>query len=155
MTSKPLIRSGGSLVKGLQVSGSGLRIFGETDPNNHEPGFQPIISVSEFRFYLGIRQFLRTPKHVNTVYVEGLQLNLPPREHRNELNNMRPQDGKIKVIVDKFICDHAQLIINTLKPGKLRVKKLNAVRNNTLFERERTYLQALDREPVGNDIELF
>jgi chemotaxis protein CheD len=39
--------------------------------------------------------------------------------------------------------------------GKLRVKKLNAVRNNTLFERERTYLQALDREPVGNDIELF
>jgi hypothetical protein len=111
-----------SLVKGLQVSGSGLRIFGETDPNNHEPGFQPIISVSEFRFYLGIRQFLRTPKHVNTVYVEGLQLNLPPREHRNELNNMRPQDGKIKVIVDKFICDHAQLIINTLKPGKLPVE---------------------------------
>lgn len=39
--------------------------------------------------------------------------------------------------------------------GKLRVKKLNAVRNNTLFERERTYLQLLDREPVGNDIELF
>ena len=39
--------------------------------------------------------------------------------------------------------------------GKLRVKKLNAVRNNTLFERERSYLQALDREPVGNDIELF
>jgi chemotaxis protein CheD len=39
--------------------------------------------------------------------------------------------------------------------GKLRVKKLNAVRNNTLFERERTYLQALDSEPVGNDIELF
>jgi chemotaxis protein CheD len=39
--------------------------------------------------------------------------------------------------------------------GKLRVKKLNAVRNDTLFERERSYLQSLDREPVGNDIELF
>jgi chemotaxis protein CheD len=39
--------------------------------------------------------------------------------------------------------------------GKLRVKKLNAVRNNTLFERERNYLQALDSEPIGNDIELF
>ncbi len=39
--------------------------------------------------------------------------------------------------------------------GRLRVKKLNAVRNNTLFERERTYLQSLDCEPVGNDIELF
>src|SRR5579863_2073058 len=39
--------------------------------------------------------------------------------------------------------------------GKLRVKKLNSVRNNTLFERERNYMQALDNEPVGNDIELF
>lgn len=111
-----------SLVRGLLVSGSGLRIFGETDANNHEPGFQPIISVGEFRFHLGIRQFLRTPKHVDTVFVKGLQLNLPPREHRNELNQMRPQDGKIKIIVDGFICNQAQLIINTLRPGKLPVE---------------------------------
>lgn len=111
-----------SLVKGLLVSGSGLRIFGETDPNNHEPGFQPIISVSEFRFHLGVRQFLRTPKHVDTVFVKGLQLNLPPREHRAELNNMKPEGGKVKIIVDKFICDQAQLIVNTLRPGKLPVE---------------------------------
>jgi chemotaxis protein CheD len=39
--------------------------------------------------------------------------------------------------------------------GKLRVKKLNAVRNDTLYERERHYLEVLDRDPVGNDIELF
>ena len=39
--------------------------------------------------------------------------------------------------------------------GRLRVKKLNAVRNNTLFERERNYLAVLEKEPVGNDIELF
>jgi chemotaxis protein CheD len=39
--------------------------------------------------------------------------------------------------------------------GKLRVKKLNAVRNNTLYERERTYAEVLDKEAVGNDIELF
>ena len=111
-----------SLVRGLLVSGSGLRIFGETDPNNHEPGFQPIISVNEFRFHLGIRQFLRTPKHVDTVFVKGLQLNLPPRERRDELNNMRSQGGKTKIIVDRFICDQAQLIINTLRPGKLPVE---------------------------------
>jgi chemotaxis protein CheD len=41
------------------------------------------------------------------------------------------------------------------KSGKLRVKKLTAVRNDTLFERERHYLEVLDGEPVGNDIELF
>src|SRR5580658_11099261 len=42
-----------SLLKGLQVSGEGLRIFGDTDPNNHEPGVQPIISVAEFEFRMG------------------------------------------------------------------------------------------------------
>src|SRR5580704_11599840 len=39
-----------SLVSGLQVSGKGLRVFGDMDPNNHEPGFQPLISIAEFRF---------------------------------------------------------------------------------------------------------
>src|SRR3979409_152030 len=34
----------GSLVKGFQVSGEGLRLFGDGAPNNHEPGVQPLIS---------------------------------------------------------------------------------------------------------------
>jgi chemotaxis protein CheD len=39
--------------------------------------------------------------------------------------------------------------------GRLRVKKLKSVRNETLYERERHYLEVLDSEPMGNDIELF
>jgi hypothetical protein len=108
-----------SLLKGLQVSGAGLRIFGETDPNNYEPGFQPIINVAEFEFHMGIRDLFYSPIHVDTVYIKGLQLNLPPREHRSELSNMAPKGGKIAIIVDKFVSDKAQLIINTLRPGKL------------------------------------
>ncbi len=108
-----------SPLNGLQVWGSGLRIFGETDPNNHEPGFQPIINVAEFRFHMGFRDFFRSPKHVDTVFVEGLQLNLPPREHRAEMQNMGPKKGKIQIVVDHLVCDKTQLIINTLKPGKL------------------------------------
>jgi len=108
-----------SLVKGLQVSGDGLRIFGETDPNNHEPGVQPIISVANFRFRMGMLAFFRSPMRVDTVYIKGLQLNLPPREHRSEIASMEPKGAKIKIIVDRFVCDQAQLILNTLKPGKL------------------------------------
>src|ERR1035438_9121035 len=108
-----------SVIRGLQVSGAGLRIFGETDPNNHEPGFQPIINVAEFEFHIGIHDLFHTPLHVNTVFVKGLQLNLPPREHRSEMTNMEHKGGKIEIVVDKFDCDNAQLIINTLKPGKL------------------------------------
>ena len=108
-----------SLLKGLQVSGAGLRIFGETDPNNYEPGFQPIINVAQFWFHMGIRDLFRSPAHVDTVFVKGLQLNLPPREHRSEMNKMKPKGGKIKIIVDELICDRAQLIVNTLRLGKL------------------------------------
>ncbi|MGA7137659.1 MAG: AsmA-like C-terminal region-containing protein [Terriglobales bacterium] len=108
-----------SLPKGLQVSGGGLRIFGETDPNNHEPGVQPIINVEEFEFRMGILAFFHSPMHVDTVYVKGLRLNLPPREHRDEMTKMEPKGGKIEIVVDRFVCDKAQLIVNTLKPGKL------------------------------------
>ena len=110
-----------SLLQGLEVSGAGLRIFGETDPNNHEPGFQPIFNVPEFRFHLGIRDLFHSPIHVDTVYVKGFQLNLPPREHRSEINKMGSgsKGGKIEIVVDKLVFDRAQLIINTLKPGKL------------------------------------
>jgi hypothetical protein len=110
-----------SLLQGLEVTGAGLRIFGETDPNNHEPGFQPIFNVPEFRFHLGIRDLFHSPIHVDTVYVKGFQLNLPPREHRSEMNKMGSgsKGGKIEIVVDKLVFDRAQLIINTLKPGKL------------------------------------
>ena len=108
-----------SLLKGLQVSGQGLRIFGNSDPNNHEPGIQPVIGVSEFEFHMGILDFLASPMHVDTVYVKGLQLNLPPREQRGDIKNIGPKDRKIKIVVDKLVCDNTQLIINTLKPGKL------------------------------------
>lgn len=108
-----------SLLKGLQVSGAGLRIFGETDPNNYEPGFQPIINVAEFWFHMGVWDLFHSPAHVDTVFVKGLQLNLPPRERRSEINKIVPKSGKIEIIVDTLICDKAQLIINTLRPGKL------------------------------------
>jgi len=108
-----------SLVKGFQVSGEGLRLFGDGDPNNHEPGVQPLIAVAEFRFRMGLRDFLRSPMRVKTVYVKGLRLNLPPREQRAQMKNIGPEGGKIKILVDSFVCAEAQLIINTLKPGKL------------------------------------
>jgi hypothetical protein len=108
-----------SLLRGLQVSGEGLRLFGDSDPNIHQPGIQPLISVAEFRFRTGMLDLFRSPMHVDTVYVKGMSLNIPPREQRDQMKTMELRGGRIKVAVDKFVCDHAQLIINTLKPGKL------------------------------------
>ncbi len=107
-----------SPIKGLEVSGAGLRIFGRTDPNRYDPGFQPIINVAEFRFHIGIRDLFHSPMHVDTVFVKGLELNLPPREHRDEMKNMGPKNGKIEIVVDKLVCDQAKLIVNTSRPDK-------------------------------------
>jgi hypothetical protein len=108
-----------SLFKRFQVSGEGLRIFGREDPNNHVPGLQPLIAVGEFRFRTGVLDLFRTPTHVDTVYLKGLQLNLPPKEQRADMKDIAPKNGKIKIVVDKFVSDAAQLVINTLKPGRL------------------------------------
>jgi hypothetical protein len=142
-----------SLPKGLQVSGEGLRIFGDTDPNNHEPGVQPIISVAEFEFRMGIMAFLRSPMHVDTVYVKGLQLNLPPREHRDEMKKMEPKGGKIRIFVDRFVCDKAQLIVNTLKPGKLPLEfDIENLKMTTIGPGSPLHFDAnmTNPKPVGN-----
>jgi hypothetical protein len=142
-----------SLLKGLQVSGEGLRIFGDTDPNNHEAGVQPIIGVTEFQFRTGIADLLRSPMHVDTVYVKGLQLNLPPRERRGEMKNMSPKGGKIRILVDKLVCDRAQLIINTLRPGKLPLEfDIESLRMTSVGPDDPMHFEAnlTNPKPVGN-----
>jgi hypothetical protein len=103
----------------LQVSGSGLRIFGETELQGHQPAIQPIINVGEFQFRVGIWNLFHSPVHVNTVYLKGLQLNLPPKQQRAQMRNMGPPAGRIKIIVDNLVSDTAQLVLNTDQPGKL------------------------------------
>ena len=142
-----------SLLQGLQVSGEGLRIFGNSDPNNHAPGIQPLIAVAEFRFRTGIAGLFRTPTHVDTVYLKGLQLNLPPSEQRAQMQNMGPKNGKIKIIVDKFVSDGAQLIINTLKPGKLPLEfKIASLKMTSIGPDAPMHFDAnlTNPKPVGN-----
>src|SRR6185437_8655391 len=62
-----------SLKNGFLVSGHGLRIFGPTDPNGHQPGIQPLISIDEFRFGADILNLLQTPMRIRRVYLKGLE----------------------------------------------------------------------------------
>ncbi len=111
-----------SVTDGLNVSGRGLKIFGPTNPNRSEPGVQPLISLQEFRFKTGVFSLLRSPMHVDTVYVKGMVLNVPPKEDQARLSEMGDSSGrkmmKTSIAVDKIVCDDTELIINTSKPGK-------------------------------------
>ncbi len=103
----------------LSVSGEGLRIYGNDDPNTHQPGIQPLIGIEEFNFQTGLLDLLRSPMHVHTVKLKGLVLNIPPAGDRQQMGNIRPENGKVKIYVDEFLSEDAQLIINTSRPDKL------------------------------------
>ncbi|MGB0008834.1 MAG: hypothetical protein WBP97_17175, partial [Candidatus Sulfotelmatobacter sp.] len=104
---------GVSVVKGLEVYGSGLKVYGATDPNPYEAGVQPLISIREFHFHTGIRNLFRPVVRVDTVYVKGMDLNIPPKESRRAFTNkMKSQTRKISVVVDHFVCQDTNLLIN-------------------------------------------
>ncbi len=80
---------GVSVARGLEVYGGGLEVYGATDPNPYEAGVQPLISIREFHFHTGIRNLFRPVVHVDTVYVKGMELNIPPKENRPRLYEAR------------------------------------------------------------------
>src|ERR1700761_4889943 len=60
-----------SLIKGLEVSGKGLRIFAPDDLV--EAGAKdPVIAVNQFDFHIQLLGLFLKPTHVGSVYVRGL-----------------------------------------------------------------------------------
>jgi len=92
--------------------------FGKTDPNPYEPGIQPLIAVAEFSFQSSLRSLFRSPMHVNTVYVKGLELNIPPKQDRQQMTSMSSKTTKMTIVVDEFVCEDTKLVINTPNPEK-------------------------------------
>jgi len=138
---------------GLGVSGEGLKIYGRSDPNIHEPGVQPLIGIEEFRFQTGLLSLLRSPMHVHSVRLKGLVLNIPPAGERQGMEGMESKGGKTKIVVDEFVSKDAQLVINTNRPDKLPLEfsienlKMKDVGPGQPMQFEATLLNP---KPVGN-----
>lgn len=107
-----------SILRGLEASGRGLRIF-PTDKVMAAGAKQPLIALKEFQFHSGFIGLFFKPTHVRAVHVRGLSIHIPPREMRRQATPKRAQPGgKIKVVVDEIICEQSQLVIDTAKPDK-------------------------------------
>ena len=105
---------------GVHVEGKGLRIFGTIDPNLWEAGAQPLLEIGQFRFQTSLRSLFREPMHVDIMYVDGLVVNVPPTNRRQEIKDLRQrgQKMKISIAVDRFVCANTKLIINPARPSK-------------------------------------
>ena len=106
------------IANGVHVQGGGLKIFGATDPNPWAPGVQPLIEIGAFHFQSDVHSLLRDQMHISTVYVNGLTMNIPPKGDRQQMSNLHQGRGKIRMIVDQFVCTDAKLVINTAKADK-------------------------------------
>jgi hypothetical protein len=107
-----------SVKNGLDVTGSGLRIY-PADALMAAGVTAPLIAVKEFNFHAALRGLFLKPTSIDTVYVRGLAINVPPRELRqaNESQSGR-RLGKVKVKVNQIVCEDSQLTIGTSKPDK-------------------------------------
>ena len=114
-----------SLLHGLQVSGGGLRILniaGPGRPDAHPENAAPMLAVKSFAFRSGVRELFEPTMRVVTVYVQGMQLNIPPKQERGPLipkdDPKRRGQPRIGLAIDKIICTDLTLSIETTKPGK-------------------------------------
>lgn len=116
-----------SLFKGIEVSGTGLRIpFGAGFQN---PPSYPMIGVQHFAFRTTLKSLLRQPTRVAGVRVEGMELHIPPPEERKQILGTKegqkpadPQNPRVKpkvaIIVNQLHCRDVKLYIESGKPGK-------------------------------------
>jgi hypothetical protein len=113
-----------SLVKGFEVSGSGLRLY-----PNHLTMDAPLFAADRFSFHaFGWRQLFRTPMVINRVEVSGLSIHLPSKQQRNSIPQLQQTGSSsppsqsysgIKIQVGEIDIQRANLVLETSKPGKV------------------------------------
>ena len=106
-----------SILRGLQVSGKGLRIF-PPDDVVAAGAKNPLIAVQDFNFHAGLMGLFLKPMHVGVVHVQGLAISIPPRQMREQGAKKSRHEGKIKILADEIVCNDSRLVIDTANPDK-------------------------------------
>lgn len=115
-----------SMVKGFQVSGTGLRLY-----PNHFDMADPMLEANSFSFRMvHWQQFFRSPLVVNRVQVHGLTVRIPPKNQRSAVSRFSgggpgqsvsgsgEPASAIRFAVGQVLIDHADLIIENSNPAK-------------------------------------
>ena len=101
-----------SVLHGLQVEGHGLRLY--PAPEVH----QPVVTIQTFTFFESMDDLLHLRERVDTIYVTGLELHIPPHTGHSIAAPRLPR-SPLKLVVGKVVCHDALLVIDTDQPGKL------------------------------------
>jgi len=105
------------VLRGLEITGDRLRIF-PPDRVVAAGAKSPLIAIDHFSFHSGFMGLVFKPMHLRSVRVTGLHITIPPRELLGQKEKDEGRKGKIKIVVDRILCESSQLIVQTIKPDK-------------------------------------
>jgi hypothetical protein len=83
----------------------------------------PLVQIRRFSFEAGFVNFFRNPKHINRLRLEGLQIHVPPREERAQMNSPTSASSSSSsdtaaFVLDEVIADGATLEVAPTDPAK-------------------------------------
>ncbi|HZB88522.1 MAG TPA: hypothetical protein VE291_07690, partial [Terracidiphilus sp.] len=126
---------------GVVAQGRGLRIWpAHSTPSAPSAAAVPLIQVDEFNFHAPLRYQAGQPIVISLVRLNGLTIHIPPHSERLQAGVAAPPVQQrfgasallARVVFDRIECDHAELVIETDKPGKLplgfAIEKLHLTR---------------------------
>ncbi|SFS11372.1 hypothetical protein SAMN05421771_1954 [Granulicella pectinivorans] len=106
-----------SILNGLDVSGTNLRIYAPDDVVA-AGATAPIITVGNFAFHADIRALLEHPTRIHSVRVSGLEVRIPPRQQRNAAPRTEKKPHRIEIAADEIEFTDSRLIIVNGNPNK-------------------------------------
>jgi hypothetical protein len=112
---------------GIWATGNGLRIWQPTPVNGEQQlevtSNAPMISLDSFSFHVPLRWQHTKTIHIGEIRLKGLRLRVPPRAPKAQslpkLTAAEPDSQQPVVVIDRIVCDGADLLLETNKPGKL------------------------------------
>lgn len=114
-----------SLVKGIQVTGGGLRIPYREESRPAGSGPAPVLlKVDHFAFRSTWKGVLHSITRIENVYVEGMTIDLPPDRHnllgsQPDTASSHPKaQPKLAILVNTIHCQNTKLIIENGDPNK-------------------------------------
>ncbi len=116
-----------SMVKGLKVQGSGLRILYLAGPAEPDIAQQrggaapPMLSVRSFTFQTTLSDLLHLRANLARVDVDGMELHIPPHG-AGEIELPKTPKARIALTVAKIYCRNVKMFIETANPGKTPVQ---------------------------------
>jgi len=100
--------------QGLGVEGEKLSLR-----SNLYPDLPPQIGIGKFSFHAGLFDLFRSPMRIGSVKLQGLTINLPPKNERAAMPKAKGSGrGKISIVIDRIVCDDALLLMMTDDPKK-------------------------------------